>query len=390
MSDSFEHSSEHQPDADEAAGYRRPPVSGRFQKGQSGNSKGRLRGKYRGAPYEAVLGQIVTIRDGAGTSNVTAEEAFLLQLTKRGLEGNGPAARDAMEAIGTAKSERAAETDHVTTIVRVSVMPGSTTTALERLRMARKLDLINGIQRDLLAAMESEKSAVLSTTDEESIRFANEAKRANAQVESARLELHAMVEGDNRSAEVATLESFEATWRDVQAVDKRLLELAVANTNVKASRLAAGDAALAVNQFVDALTAIQAVTKAPETLRELSGAEVAALRIQALLPPHIASASDAEMTQLEAKMHELEQLIEKALADARKSPADAQARTAEAWEAGARYQHLTAEIIRLSRLNTNVLSTDLSVHEKHDVMIAAQTALAALRAEVQNVPRATR
>lgn len=140
MSGSFEESSEDQAEADETAGFSRPPVSGRFQKGQSGNSKGRPRGKYREAPYEAVLGQIVTIRDGAGTSKVTAEEAFLLQLTKRGLEGNGPAARDAMEAIETAKSKRAAEADRVTTFVRVFVVPGSVTTALEPLRMAKKLD----------------------------------------------------------------------------------------------------------------------------------------------------------------------------------------------------------------------------------------------------------
>lgn len=150
MSGSFEESSENQPDADEAAGYRRPPVSGRFQKGQSGNSKGRPRGKYREAPYEAVLGQIVTIRDGAGTSKVTAEEAFLLQLTKRGLEGNGPAARDAMEAIETAKSKRAAEADRVTTIVTEFVMPGSVTTALEPLRMAKKLDPYRPTARILL------------------------------------------------------------------------------------------------------------------------------------------------------------------------------------------------------------------------------------------------
>lgn len=257
-------------------------------------------------------------------------------------------------------------------------------------RAAKKLDLISGIQRDLLAAMEAEKSAVLSPTDEESIGFAEESKRANAEVERARLELRRLVEVDDRDTEVAALAKFEESWRKVQAVDERLLKLAVANTNLKASRLAAGDASTAVNQLVDALAAIEAVTTAPATLRELSGASVAALRIQALLPVHIASPSDAEMTQLESQLRAQEQIIEAALANARKSPAAAQARTAEAWEAWARYQHLTAEIVRLSRLNTNVLSTDLSVHEKREVMIAAENALAALRAEVQNVPRATR
>ncbi|GHC66494.1 DUF5681 domain-containing protein [Neogemmobacter tilapiae] len=138
MSDGFD--DRHDDQAEAAIGYGRPPVSGRFQKGQSGNSKGRPRGKHREAPYEAVLGQIVTIRDGTTTTKVTAEEAFLLQLAKRGLEGNGPAARDAMAVIETGKSERVDEADRVTAIVRVSVMPGSVTSALELLRMAKKLD----------------------------------------------------------------------------------------------------------------------------------------------------------------------------------------------------------------------------------------------------------
>jgi hypothetical protein len=139
MSGTFEESRDPHPDADETAGYSRPPVSGRFRKGQSGNSKWRPRGKYRRVPYEAVLGHIYTIRDGAGTSTVTADEAFLLQLTKRGLEGNGPAARDAMAAIETVKSERAAEAD-LTVFVTLYERAGSVTSALATLRMARKLD----------------------------------------------------------------------------------------------------------------------------------------------------------------------------------------------------------------------------------------------------------
>jgi hypothetical protein len=71
-------------------GYRRPPKTSRFPKGQSGNRAGRPRGRYRDAPYEAVLGQIVTIREGGAERRVKAVEAFLLKLAKRGSKATAP------------------------------------------------------------------------------------------------------------------------------------------------------------------------------------------------------------------------------------------------------------------------------------------------------------
>ena len=121
-------------------GYGHPPKAARFQKGQSGNPKGRPRNRHRGAPYEAVLGQLVTIRDGAVERRVTADEAFLLQLTKRGLEGDGPAARAAMDAIEVARQERPGSQNQITCIIRTYVNPGSVTAELVSLRMAKKLD----------------------------------------------------------------------------------------------------------------------------------------------------------------------------------------------------------------------------------------------------------
>src|SRR6267142_1182191 len=84
-------------------GYRKPPRRTRFTKGQSGNPTGRPRGRHREAPYEAVLGQMVKIREGGAERHVTAAEAFLLQLRKRALEGDGAAARECLAMIDQAR-----------------------------------------------------------------------------------------------------------------------------------------------------------------------------------------------------------------------------------------------------------------------------------------------
>ncbi len=124
---------------DRSSGYGQPPETARFKPGQSGNPKGRPRNRRREAPYEAVLGQMVTIREEGTERQVTAAEAFYLQMLKRGLEGNTAAARAAIAAIEQAKERQVAE-EPLHVIIRRFTGAGSVSHALEPLRMARKLD----------------------------------------------------------------------------------------------------------------------------------------------------------------------------------------------------------------------------------------------------------
>ena len=134
-------------------GYRRPPRNTRFIKGRSGNPKGRPPGRQKKPPYEAVLGQMVTVREGGIERRVTAAEAFALYLTKQGLDGDNAALRQAAAAIGDARAKQREFSPQgrrtlVIELVSSSLLScGTINTALVPLHMARKLDRYRNTDR---------------------------------------------------------------------------------------------------------------------------------------------------------------------------------------------------------------------------------------------------
>ena len=99
--------------ASHQVGFGKPPKSTQFQKGRSGNPRGRPRGGKNNIPHDHLLGQMVTIREDGRERRVTAAEAFLLQLTKKGLEGCSASARASLASIEQARAAKRAGPDGV-------------------------------------------------------------------------------------------------------------------------------------------------------------------------------------------------------------------------------------------------------------------------------------
>jgi Family of unknown function (DUF5681) len=79
----------------EKLGYGNPPRSGRFQKGKSGNPKGRPKGSRNLATiFRKVIYQKVEIKEGGVKKTVTKFEAVAMQLTNKAAAGDVSAARE--------------------------------------------------------------------------------------------------------------------------------------------------------------------------------------------------------------------------------------------------------------------------------------------------------
>jgi hypothetical protein len=224
---------------------------------------------------------------------------------------------------------------------------------------ARRLELVNQIRLSLSSATEAEKSAVLAITDEDSRKFADQARAETVAAEEARRELA-------KISEPGELDSFSKVFAEFQRVDAEVLDLAVKNTNLKAYALAFGPATMAVK----AMDAALAKLSSPAATE----ARVGAWRLLASLPPHIAEESDAKMDAMEVAMTQEDRQVRRAL-DELANPA--------ATASYEKFSELRAQILKLSRENTNVRSLTLSLTQKRNVTAACQAALAALQQAIQ-------
>jgi hypothetical protein len=191
--------------------------------------------------------------------------------------------------------------------------------------------------------------------------------------------------------ENALLDEFSQLFVEFQRIDQELLNLAVQNTNLKAYAMAFGPAATALNEMAAALSRLVAAnanaSDAKEVTRFALGAEVSALRIQTLLPPHIAEASDARMDELEVLMTHEDEEVHNDLAGLQALPKlSGNGDLETALTRYAQFREIKAQILVLSRENTNVRSLSISLNQKRKVMLSCQDALRRLQEAILEEP----
>ena len=269
----------------------------------------------------------------------------------------------------------------IITIAAIAAVGCDVNSALERLSQARHLSAELLVQ--FTKAADAANKAVMADTDEASVAYARDAEQAKQAVQTNIDALQPILQGLNYCEETRVLEEFVTRFAAYRELDRRILDLAVENTNLKAQRLSFGPAQEAADSFRDSLEAVFPLDPGKDTWRVKALVATAVMivrEIQVLQAPHIAEADDAVMARMEKRMATSESAARAALATLAPlvEPASRH-RLSAATAALDSFMGLNAQIMALSRRNTNVRSLALSLNEKGKVTGACEDSLRALR-----------
>jgi hypothetical protein len=232
-------------------------------------------------------------------------------------------------------------------------------------------------------AADAANRAVMADTDESSTAAAREAEAATRAVQTDVDKLQPIIESLGYADEKQHLTAFRSRFEEYRKLDAEILPLAVQNTNLKAQQLSFNAGREAVTAFRAALTAASKAGAAGQkccvdALIQKAGA--ALLEIQVIQAQHIPESDDARMTRMEADMTALDREARATLADLQKTlPSSAAAPLAAASAALEKFATVNAEIVKLSRQNTNVRSLALSLGRKRTVTAQCDDALRELQ-----------
>jgi hypothetical protein len=250
------------------------------------------------------------------------------------------------------------------------------TQLVEARRLASELHV------EFTKATEAANRAVMADTDEASASAADEARRARQIVERNVAALQPVLESLGYRDDMRYLDGFRTRFDEFRRLDDEILPLAVENTNLKAQRLSFGPAREAADAFRTSLdAAVQTGAAKDRCCAEALAAKArtAVLEIQVMHAPHIAESEDASMTRMEGQMTASAAVARKALEELKTTltPGAVPQLTAAA-AALDRFMTVNAEIITLSRRNSNVRSLAMSLGRKRIVTAECEDQLQAL------------
>jgi len=251
-----------------------------------------------------------------------------------------------------------------------------------------KVDLLSTMRIHLLEAIEAEKNAVLAITDEASEDFAAQARQAADGVESSRKEIESIIHQEKLPRETEMINEFNSCWSQYRKLDETILDLAIQNTNLKAQKISATQCAQEMEHFEESLNHLIHRNTNDRQCNEVVmlsyEALTAGLKIFALHKPHIEEADDQAMDRIEQSIKSYDESVRRALGTLQRiADLSGNEDLKNAETAYEQFMNLTNEVLRLSRMNTNIKSAELSLGRKRLISSQCSEILVTLQESVQ-------
>jgi hypothetical protein len=253
----------------------------------------------------------------------------------------------------------------------------------------KAVEIISRMRINLLKSTDLEKGAVMAVTDEESQALAEQSRKSADAVERDYHELKGLIAAAEIDKEMKLLKEFSDNWEKLRVIDRELLSLAVENTNIKAANLSFTSAARAIADFERLLSQLMDIPTSDgdraQTAKLSYQAVTAAFSIYRLETPHINEAEDKKMDEMENLMGVNEKNVRSALSNLSRLT-DRRGRTIfdDASSAFSKFMEAHREVIRLSRMNTNIKSLQLSLGRKRKGAAQCEEILNSLQDIVQS------
>jgi len=246
------------------------------------------------------------------------------------------------------------------------------------------IEIASRMRINLLKSTDLEKGAVMAITDEESQAFAEQSRKSADAVERDYHELKGLIDAAKIDKEMKLLKEFNDNWNNIQLIDKELLFLAVENTNIKAANLSYTAAAQAIANFERLLSELMDIPESDGERAQMAKlayqAATTAYIIYSLEAPHINEAQDKKMDELETLMGMNEKKVCNALNNLSRLT---DRHGNDALLAFSKFMDVHKEVVRLSKMNTNIKSLRLSLDRKRKAAAQCDEILNSLQDTVQ-------